>query len=365
MTRRDHQIIATWVFGSLTFFFLIGVFIVAPNELPLYKHRILSLLSSTFAGLFAFFFFGSFQLSGAPRLPFVGGVGVRATGGVAVWLLAMLWWASDFAPVRMEKRTAVVPFIEAEDVHLGDNVYPERWGYSHNPLNIAVYPQRAKGLVFFDKEKGDFLAGQENQTHIGQAFVTAYRDSVKHIDFSGYKFVSAFDGEGPVPERLKKLLDGHSSDHIVKLGPTILYTNTDDEGNYYERYAAVGIIRAIDFAIPLAKAGIEFKESDVAEVEFLIECYHGGLRPEQPQNFALLLNGKSHEIKTASSNLREKEIVRIPIPLGDLKFTQENIAGLLVLPWQEAGPKSITTGKGPVHFRDVGIVNAYFKVTKK
>lgn len=269
-------------------------------------------------------------------------------------------------PLRNQKRTAIVPLVEAEDVHLGDNVFPERWGYSHNPLNIAVYPQPARGLVFFDKENGEFLAGQDNQTQIGQAFVSLYRDFLKGMDFTAYKYVSVYyDDQGPVPDDLKKLLIGLSHESVVKLGPTLLYANTDNKGNFYERYAAVGIIRSLDFAIPLAKAGIEFKEDALGDVEFLIECYHGGLRPEQPQNFALFLNGKSHETSTTSYNMREKEVIRVPVPLGDLRFRQENIAGLYVLPWQEAAPKSAMTGKGPVHFRDVGVVSAYFKVTEK
>jgi len=268
-------------------------------------------------------------------------------------------------PVRVHKNTAVVPLVESEDVHLGDNVFPEQWGYSHNPLNSAVYPQPAKGLIFFDKENGEFYAGQDKQTQIGQAFVTPYRNFTKGIDFSAYKYVSAYEGRGPVPDDLRKLQIGLSHESIVELGPTILYTNTDNHGNFYERYAAVGIIRSLDFAIPLAKAGIEVSEGGIGAAEFMIECYHGGLRPGQAQNFALFLNGKSHEIVTRSTNMREKEVIRVPIPLGDLRFRQENIAGLYVLPWQEAGPKSPTTEKGPVHFRDVGIVNAYFKVSDK
>jgi len=287
--------------------------------------------------------------------------------GIISLLLGCIFFflSNNTEPLRIQKKTAVVSLVESEDVHLGDNVFPEQWGYSHNPLNIAIYPQPAKGLIFFDKGNGDFLAGQDKQTQIGQAFVSPYQNFVEGIDFSAYKYVSAYEGRGSVPDDLRKLQIGLSHKRIVELGPTVLYTNTDNKGNFYERYAAVCIIRSLDFSIPLAKAGIEFKEGSIGAVEFMIECYHGGLRPGQPQNFALFLNGKSHEIITTSTNMREKEVIRIPIPLGDLRFRQENIAGLYVLPWQEAEPKSPTTGKGPVHFRDVGIVNAYFKVSEK
>jgi len=287
--------------------------------------------------------------------------------GVISLLLGFVFFflSYDTESLRVHKKTAVIPLVESEDVHLGDNVFPEKWGYSHNPLNTDVYPQPAKGLIFFDKEIHEFYAGQDKQTQIGQAFVTPYRKFMKGIDFSAYKYVSAYEGQGPVPADLRKLQIGLSHESIVELGPTILYANTDNQGNFYERYAAVGIIRSLDFAIPLARAGIEFSEGGIGAAEFMIECYHGGLRPRQAQNFALFLNGKSHEIVTTSTNMREKEVIRVSIPLSDLRFKQENIVGVYVLPWQEAGPKSPATGKGPVHFRDVGIVNAYFKVSQK
>lgn len=282
--------------------------------------------------------------------------------GIISLLLGFVFFflSQNTNPLRNQKRTAIVSLVEAEDVHLGDNVFPERWGFSHNPLNIAVYPQPARGLVFFDKENSEFLAGQDGPTQIGQVFVSSYRSFLKDMDFTAYKYVSAYyEDRGPAPSDLKK------GQIVVRLGKTLLYANTHNQGNFYERYAAVGFIRSLDFAIPLAKAGIEFKEDALGDVEFLLECYHGGLRPAKPQNFALFLNGKSHEIKTMSHNMREKEDIRIPIPLGDLSFKHQNIAGLYVLPWQETAPKSPTTGRGPVHFRDVGVVSAYFKVTAK
>jgi len=345
--------------------FLIWAFVFAPDELPVYKHRVLSLLSSVLAGLFAFFLSGTMILSGKPKLPFIGEITLRATSGIAIFALTMFWWSSDFSPVKVQKKIAVVPFVESEDIHLGDNVYPERWGYSHNPLNIAIYPQKAKGLVYFDKETGDFLAGKDAPTHVGQAFVNYYQVLVKKLDFSGYKYVSMYDGEGEIPALLKNYLESGQNNRVIKLGPTLLYANKDNNGNFYDRYAAVGVVRAIDFTIPLAKASIEFGQDKLDSVEFLIECYHGGIRPDQSQNFALMLNGNIHEIKTISFNMREKEVVRTDIPLGHINFKQENIAALFVLPWQEDGPRSFETDNGPVHFRDVGIVNAYFKTTGK
>jgi len=366
MNKKDHQIVATWIFGTLTFVFLVAVFIFAPNELPPYKHRLLSLFSSALAGFFTFFLSGTIGISGTPKLPFVGQLGLRASGGAAVFALVLFWWSTDFAPVKVEEKSTVVPFIEAADLHLGDNVYPNRWGYSHNPLYIAIHPQPSKGLIYLDKDTGEFLAGTDNQTHIGQWFVNYYRQFVQGCDFSGYKFVSAYEGGTNMPSTLKQYIESRKEDRIVRLGgPTILFTNKDNRGDFYDRYAAVGVVRAIDFTIPLAREGRTFAEAKLKRVEFIVECYHGGIRPKQSHNFALLLNGNVHEIRTLSANMREKEVVQLTIPLTHLNYSQENIAAIFVLPWQEERPKSFGTEKGPVHFRDVGIVNAYFKVVEK
>lgn len=366
MNKRVHQVTATWIFGSLIFLFLMAVFIFAPDALPPYKHRLLSLFSSALAGFFAFFLTGTIGITGSPKLPFLGQIGLRASGGAAIFTLVLLWWSSEFAPVKIEEKSAVVPFIESEDLHLGDNVYPERWGFSHNPLYIAIYPQPSKGLVYLDKQTGEFLAGPDNQTHIGQWFVSNYRHYIKDLDFDGYKFVSGYETGNPMPPVLKEYMESGEEDHMVKLGgPTILFTNTDEQGDFYDRYAAVAVVRPIDFSIPLAREGLLFAADQIKRVDFFVECYHGGIRPKQPQNFALLINKSVHEIRTTSANMREKEVVQLTVPLQDLEFKRENIAALFVLAWQEERPKSRTTGRGPVHFRDVGIVNAYFKVVQK
>lgn len=363
MTKKDHQIIATWVFGSLSFIFLICVFIFAPNELPPFKHKLLSLFSALLAGLFAYFLTGSFGLSGKSGLSFLGELGIRATGGVAIFIFVLLWWNSELSPVKVQHKNAIIPFLTNEDVHLGDNVYPNQWGYSHNPLYMAIYPQSVKGLIYFNKETEKFLAGTGNQTLIGQFFVNYYNKLIRGLDFSGYKFVSSYYGNKPYPAELNNYLSDNNADHYVSLGPTFLYTNSDNKGNFYEPFAAVSVVSAVDFTIPLAKADIVFEKKNIHKVELFVECYHGGIRPGQSNNFAVLINNHIRELETKSQNMREKEVICIDIPIDDPKFKEENIVGIFVLPWQEDRPKSFETNKGPIHFRDVGIVNVYFKVT--
>lgn len=363
MTKRDHQIIATWAFGSLTFLFLLGVFVFAPNELPPFKHKLLSLFSGLLAGFFAFFLSGSIGLSGTPGLPFLKKLGIRATGGVAIFVFVLLWWNSDLAPVKVQRKHAIVPVISEEDIHLGDNVYPQRWGYNHNPLNAAIYPQKAKGLIYFRKEDGQFLAGDDKQTLIGQFFVGFYKEKIDGLDFSGYKYVSSYYGEKPYPKELEAYLEGGDHERFVEIGPTYLYTTRTPPGNFYEPYGAVGCVSAVDFTIPLARAGISFAKENIETLQLLVECYHGGIRPGQDNNFFAIVNNSVYPLTTRSQNMREKEVVTISIPPEALNYTKENVIGLFVLPWQEAKPKAYESEKGPVHFRDVGIVNAYFSVT--
>ncbi len=362
MTKREHQIIATWLFGGLTFLFLICVFIFAPNELPPFKHKLLSLFSALLAGFFTFFLSGSLGLSGRPGLPFMGEIGLRATGGIAIFVFVLLWWNSELAPVKVQKKIAIVPVIDNEDIHLGDNVYPNNWGYSHNPLNMAVYPQNANGLIYYNKETDRFLAGPDKQTLIGQFFVRRVSDQIQSFDFSGYKYVSSFYEERPYPKALKEYLKINAEDRYVKIGPTFLYTNRNNRGNFYEQYAAISLVKAVDFTMPLAKAGIDFIRGSIEKVDLFVECYHGGIRPGQNNNFFLFLNNSIHQLTTKSQNMREKEVLSTEIPIDNLNFSNENIVGFYVLPWQEKRPKSFHTNKGPSHFRDVGIINAYFRV---
>jgi hypothetical protein len=365
MPRKKHQIIASLIFGSLTFLFLIFVFIFGPEHLPSFKHKILALLSATLAGFFSFFLSGSIKVSGEPKLPIFGRLAFRATGGVGVFVLVLFWWGSEHAPIKLKKIQAVVPFIESQDIHLGDNIYPERWGYSHNPLHNRIYPQKAKGIIYFDKESGSFLSGDDGQTHIGKNFVNYYRDQISGFDFSGYKFVSSYQGEGETPHELKEYIQKKESDRFFRIDPmTILYTNRNDKGDYYERYAALSIIYSTDFSIPLAREGLEFNKEQISKVVFIIEFYHGGIRVGQSQNFKLLINESVYKLVTKSRNMREKEILRVKIDKRSLNYKKANIVGIFVLPWVEERPKSFTSNKGPSHFRDVGIINAYFLITE-
>ena len=98
-TKASSQYLASWIFGGITFAFLIGVFIFGPDELPEEKQRILGIICSVFAGLFGYFFTGSIKLVTEGKLPKWGKVSIQAGGGVALFVLVLLWWGSNYAPV--------------------------------------------------------------------------------------------------------------------------------------------------------------------------------------------------------------------------------------------------------------------------
>ncbi|MCP5117715.1 MAG: toll/interleukin-1 receptor domain-containing protein [bacterium] len=102
--RAEHQSLATRVFGGLLLLFLFGVFIFAPATLPEYKHRILAVCAALLAGLFGWFLSGDIGVHIEALKSRFGNVAIRATGGLALFVLVLVWWLSPLAPV-----TSTVP----------------------------------------------------------------------------------------------------------------------------------------------------------------------------------------------------------------------------------------------------------------
>ena len=99
MTKQQHQIIGTWIFGALSFLFLIGVFLFAPEELPPFKHKILAILSALLIGLLSYFLTGTIKLVSEGKIPSLGKVAIQGGGGLALFVITLFWWNSEYAPV--------------------------------------------------------------------------------------------------------------------------------------------------------------------------------------------------------------------------------------------------------------------------
>ena len=97
---RQQQSLATWVFGGLLLAFLFAVFAFAPPVLPEYKQRILALCAALLAGLFGWFLSGEIGLRIEALKSRFGDLAVRASGGLALFVLVLVWWLSPLAPIE-------------------------------------------------------------------------------------------------------------------------------------------------------------------------------------------------------------------------------------------------------------------------
>src|SRR5580704_373687 len=100
MTKMETQRTAAWIFGSLSFAFLVAVFWLAPAAIDPVRQQILAIFSSLLAGLFGYFLTGATRLVGEGKFSRFGKVGLQATGGAALFVLVLLWWRSDRALVK-------------------------------------------------------------------------------------------------------------------------------------------------------------------------------------------------------------------------------------------------------------------------
>ena len=106
--------LGTWVFGSLLFLFFVGVFLFSPEKLPDYKQRMLAIACALLSGLLAFFLTGTIGLEIKWIKPRFGDIGVKATGGIAVFVLVLVWWMSPLAPVGVEEVKKQVEDIKGD-----------------------------------------------------------------------------------------------------------------------------------------------------------------------------------------------------------------------------------------------------------
>jgi tetratricopeptide (TPR) repeat protein len=121
LARHRELTLPTWVFGSLLLAFALGVFVFGPDALPDHKQRILAIAMSLLAGLFGFFMTGDIGLELRWVASRFGEVGVKAAGGVALFVLVLVWWLSPLAPVptqemkeRLERVVSTTTRIEGK-----------------------------------------------------------------------------------------------------------------------------------------------------------------------------------------------------------------------------------------------------------
>jgi SEFIR domain len=115
--EAQGRVRGSWIFGSLLLIFFIIVFSFGPDSLPEYKTRMLALISALIAGLFGFFLTGDVGVEVKALQSRFGEVGVKAAGGIALFVLTIIWWVSPFAPVKSAPVTPPAP-IESYKIRL-------------------------------------------------------------------------------------------------------------------------------------------------------------------------------------------------------------------------------------------------------
>lgn len=103
LTIAQHRSRGAWIFGSLLLALVIGVFVFAPNELPVYKQRMLAFGCAALAGFWAYFFVGALGLGVKSVQTRLGEIILQSTSGFGLFALVLLWWFSPFAPIATNK----------------------------------------------------------------------------------------------------------------------------------------------------------------------------------------------------------------------------------------------------------------------
>ncbi|AEH45140.1 hypothetical protein Thein_1272 [Thermodesulfatator indicus DSM 15286] len=264
--------------------------------------------------------------------------------------------------INKAKKIAIIDVIKDKELHLGDNVYPSTYGVSYNPLQQDIYPQGVRGIIYYDKKNKVFLSDSDRPTILGQLLVNFIEQRIRKIDFSCYWWVHAFNVENKEYKDLIKKAKNDPS--VYMLGSTILVAKNRHWGNFYERYAAVGIARKINFVSELERAGINPKNKEKLKLRIILRAYHGGIRKGQPENFVVQINNFVQVIPSISRYMRDPEEISLEIPIDEVYFDKGNVLFLYVLPWVEERPQLILDGKvkKPAHFRDVGVTLLQIKI---
>lgn len=159
------------------------------------------------------------------------------------------------------------------------------------------------------------------------------------------------------------------SPYHVLVGPTVVTSEPDSrEDNYfYDRYAAIGIGRSLNFLSECEAKGIDVSKPEKIRTTVLITCYHGGIRPGQTENFEVIFNGFRKVIPSKTKRMRDPQDISIEVPSEHVRLHRENLFFLHVLPWTEAEPIRNTNGaiQKTRHFRDVGITYLSIKLEEK
>ncbi|MCH7412359.1 hypothetical protein MM213_02600 [Belliella sp. R4-6] len=110
------------IYGSVLLVFFLYLILEGPDEMNSYKHGLIAIISSILVGVFGALFSGSINLG--IESPFLnsklGKFTIKATGGIALFVLTMIWWKSEHAPIQESK---IMEAIEGDGEKTRDALY--------------------------------------------------------------------------------------------------------------------------------------------------------------------------------------------------------------------------------------------------
>lgn len=128
-----------WIFGLLSFIFLICVFCFAPPVLDSSRQNILAVIASILAAAFGFFLSGSLKLDANINIPGAN-IAVKSTAAIALFIFSMMWWKSEKAPVKSEEQ------FRKEILYYYQNVVDDLAMARENVSNMSRFDSRLASL---------------------------------------------------------------------------------------------------------------------------------------------------------------------------------------------------------------------------
>ena len=358
MTKRDHQIIASWVFGGISFVFLLGVFILGPDELPPFKYKILTLVSSLLVGFFGYFLTGAISIEGKGRFPFLESVVIRSGGGIALFVLTMVWWSSPQQQFLREKLEQLTFELSDRPIRLGDNIFARIGGRSI-PRVDSPDEQDSKRIIFFNKKTGEFHTSWGISDDVS-AIANAYKKYYEGFNLGAWEDIVAFSPEG-------QLNESYPGEYVQIDGMTILKWERG-KGNFYLQEAAVAYSNTFNIYRELVSNGNNPGFLKVKNATLYITGLHGGKRPGQDDFLELIVNGNRIPLSFEIDRLRSEETISVSVDPSLIPISKREPlwVAITTLPIQEKYPLPPKSAhevmKGPAHFRDVEIYQISLKL---
>jgi len=167
--RARDQRLASWIFGSLLLAFVIGETLFGPDSLPPFKQRLVGFISAVVAGALAYLFTGELGIQLGWLSARFGQVAVKGAGGLAAFVLVLVWWQSPLAPVAADTgiyrvRVAVLgpDGLPTDDAQVTSDRGGE-WKRVAGGWQLDIpagSDQPGKRLTVYAKDPAAFLAGR-------------------------------------------------------------------------------------------------------------------------------------------------------------------------------------------------------------